>query len=321
MSDIFNNLWVEKYRPIKLEDMVLSDSVREYFVDAKRKQEIPNLMFSGQPGSGKSTLAKIIVKDILDCQYLYINASEESGVDTIRSKVITFAQTKSIDGKLKVVVLDEADGVSSVTGGSGRTSAQQALRNVMEEYTSNVRFILTCNYPYKIIPALHSRCQEFDLIPPFDACVQRCVNILKTENVKVDETNKKLLFDLIKAKYPDLRKTINTIQKNVINGELKITNVGCNLEFAEEVFNSIQIKKNINDIREHTIQNEVQFSNDYHQLLKDLFEVVYKKPIDFNKKRLILLCISNAMYTHQLVMDAEINYFACILQITELMEK
>lgn len=317
-SALFNNLWVEKYRPTKLEEIVLTEENRKFFEDIKKKQEMPHLMFSGNPGTGKTTLAKIIVNDILDCQYLYINASDESGVETIRSKVMNFAQTKSIDGKIKAVILDECDGLSSTSGSAGRTSAQQALRNIMEEYAGNTRFILTCNYPYKVIPALHSRCQEFDLTPPFEECVKRCVVILNSENIKVENGNRKKLFDLIKSKYPDLRRVINTLQKNVINGELKITDISDENSFAKEVFNKIVSKQDPITIREFIIQNEISFGNDYHQLLKDMFEVIFKTQLDFNKKRLMLLAISNAMYQHQIVMDTEINAFACILQITEL---
>jgi len=314
---MFDSLWVEKYRPSILDDLVLSEYNRKYFESLRKNQECPNLMLSGCPGIGKSTLAKILVNDILDCQELYINASEESGIDTIRSKVVGFSQTKSFDGKIKVVILDEVDGLSSVTGGTGRSSAQQALRNVMEEYAGNTRFILTCNYRYKVIPALHSRCQEFDLTPPFDDVVKRCVKILKAEGVKVENGDKKLLFDLIKSKYPDLRKIINVLQKSVINGKLYLVDNINNLEFAEDIFNKVVNKKDINNIREFYIQHEVQFGNDYHQLMKDFFEVVYSSGLEFNKKRALMLCISTAMYQHQIVMDAEINFYTCLLAISE----
>lgn len=318
-TSIFNNLLVEKYRPSKLEDLVLTEENRKYFEDIKRKQEIPNLMFSGSPGTGKTTLAKILVKDILDCQYMYINASDESGVDTIRSKVMSFAQTKSIDGKLKVVILDECDGLSATSGTAGRTSAQQALRNVMEEYTANTRFILTCNYPYKVIPALHSRCQTFDLTPPFEDCVKRCVEILNAENIKVENGNKKRLYDLLKSRYPDLRKMINTMQKNIINNELHITTTIDESSFAKEIFNKLVAKDNITTIREFIITNEISFSNDYHQLLKDLFEVIFNSTMEFNKKRTAMLFISESMYKHQIVMDTEINCFACLIAISEIL--
>jgi len=313
------NVWTEKYRPSKLEDIILSDENRAFFEQAAQKQEIPNLMFSGKPGTGKTTLAKIIVNDMLDCQYLYINASDETGIDTIRTKVMNFAQTRSIDGKLKIVILDEADGLSGVTGSAGKTSAQQALRNVMEEYLSTTRFILTCNYPYKVIPALHSRCQSFDLTPSFEGCVKKCVDILKIENIKVENGNKKLLQELIKSKYPDLRKIINTLQKSVINGELKITSTSGDSTLTREIMDMLIAKTNVEKIREFVINNELSFGNDYHQLLKDMFETVFNMQLEFNKKRQSLLCISSAMFQHQTVLDAEINAYACILSLSEIL--
>src|SRR6476469_5737122 len=151
---MFNDLWVEKYRPKTLDELVLDSDNRTYFNSLKGKQEIPNLLFLGPPGIGKTTLSKIIVKEILNCQYLYINASDESGIDTIRNKVKSFAQTRSMDGKVKICLLDECDHLSSVNSGLGNTNAQAALRNLMEEYSGTTRFILTGNYRHKIIPAL-----------------------------------------------------------------------------------------------------------------------------------------------------------------------
>ena len=284
------------------------------------KQEIPNLMFSGPAGIGKSSLAKILVNDVLDCQYLYINASDESGIDTIRTKVISFAQTMSLDGKIKVVILDEVDGLSSVQGGTGRTSAQQALRNVMEEYAGNTRFIMTCNYPYKVIPALHSRCQEFDLTPPFEESIKRIVHILKAEGVTVEGDNKQKLIELVKSKYPDIRKIINTIQKKIIKGKLVIGETSSDLAFAEEVFDRISSNRDVFELRKYIIQNEIQFDNDYHQLLKDVYEVIYNKNIEFNLKRQLLLCIGVSMYQNQLVLDTEINCYNCLLSISEILD-
>ena len=156
----FNSLWVEKYRPKTLEDFICTEANKDIIASFKNKEEIPNLLFTGTPGLGKTTLAKIIVNDILGCQYLYINASDENGIDTIRTKVTSFAQTKSIDGKIKVIILDEADGLS--------IDAQRVLRNTMEEFARITRFILTANYKYRVIPALQSRCQSLELTPPLE---------------------------------------------------------------------------------------------------------------------------------------------------------
>lgn len=317
----FSMLWVEKYRPSTLKEMVLSKENRSFFEDIALKKEIPHLLFTGDPGLGKTSLAKVLVRDVLDCQHLYINASDESGVDTIRNKVVNFAQTKSIDGKLKVVILDEVDGLSSVQAGAGKTSAQQALRNVMEEYSSNVRFILTANYVYKVIPALRSRCQEFDLTPPFDECAKRCIYILKKQKVTIIKESEDKISKLIKSCYPDLRKMINTLQKYTINNVLTIGEEASAAEFAQTIFDMLFVNKdNLEKIRKHIIKNEIQFNNDYQQLLRDLFETIFNSTLLFNIKRQAMLRVSEALYKHMIVLDKEINAYSCVLALSELIE-
>ena len=200
----FQNLWIEKYRPKVLGDIVLNSETRQIIDSFKLKSEIPNLLLIGIQGIGKTSLAKILVNDILNCQYLYINASDENGIDTIRNKVVGFAKTKSIDGNIKAIILDEVDGIS--------LEAQKALRNTMEEFSSNTRFILTGNFKHKIIQALQSRCQELNMVPPIESIAKRVLQILKAENIKYSESHKKSLVNLIKKLYPDLRKIINELQ-------------------------------------------------------------------------------------------------------------
>lgn len=315
---MFENLLIEKYRPVTLDDLVLTKENRKFFESLKNKQEIPNLLFLGPPGIGKSALSKIIVNSILDCQYLYINASDESGVDAIRSKVKNFAQTRSVDGKIKVCILDEADHLSTVTSGSGQTNAQAALRNLMEEYSATCRFILTGNYKHKIIPALQSRCQDFDLVPPVDDCIKRCAFILKSEGIKVDESEKPKLIELVRSIFPDLRKTINTLQKCTIDGELHIVKQADKKDFAEKVFKRVQEKFNVNDLRAYIITNEVLFDNNYHLLLQGLFNVIFDCDWAEDKKRLAMLTVSEGLYRNAFVMDKEINCFATILNLYEI---
>jgi DNA polymerase III delta prime subunit len=299
---MFQNLFVEKYRPKKLEDVVLTPEEKLYFEALKEKDEIPNLLFAGNPGTGKTTLSKIIATDILDCQYLYINASDENGIDTIRSKVIGFASTKSLDGKLKLVLFDECDALT--------LDSQKALRNVIEEYSHNTRFIFTCNYLFKIIPALQSRCQIFNLTPPLNGVLNRVVEVLKNEGITVPDTEKQKLVELVRSGYPDLRRILNDIQKFSYTGTLIIKDTQAK-NIAEKVVQKIRGKVTPHELRKFVIESEQEFSGDYHQLLKEMFEVLFKEDTDANR----LLIISEGMYKDAIVTDKEINWFSTCLKL------
>jgi DNA polymerase III delta prime subunit len=304
---MFTELFVERYRPKKLEDLVLSDEDLNFFTSLKDKKEIPNLLFAGSPGTGKTSLAKIIVNDILKCQYLYINASDENGIDTIRNKVIGFSQTKSFDGGIKIVLLDEADSIS--------LEGSKALRNVIEEYSENTRFIFTCNYLFKIIPALQSRCQIFNLVPPLDKVIGRVVSILKQENINVPVEEKPKLLELIRSGYPDIRRIVNDLQKFSFTGTLHISSNRAK-SVADKVIQKLNDKINITDIRKYVIESEQDFSGDYMQLLKEMFECVYNLPDSFVTKGIWLLTISEALYRDAIVIDKEINWFSCCLRLS-----
>ena len=299
----FDKIWVEKYRPTKLDDLILDD--KSLKIVSQFKDEIPNLLFVGSPGTGKTTLARIIVNDILGCNYLYINASDESGIDTIRHNITNFAQTKSFDGGVKVVVLDEADGLT--------TQAQAALRNTMETYAKYCRFILTANYKHKIIPALQSRCQSIDLKPVVEQAAKRCFNILKQENVKVSDEQKKKFVVLVKRLFPDLRKTINEIQKSVVDGELCIDSNGSDSELLKGVFEGI--KEDSLKVRKYLIENEDRFQGDYDTLLANLLDYIYDQPIDEFKKKQLITIIADHLYKSAFVVDKEINSFACLVAL------
>jgi replication factor C small subunit len=299
---MFQNLFVEKYRPRKLEDIVLTPEEQVYFESLKSKDEIPNLLFAGNPGTGKTTLSKIIATDILDCQYLYINASDENGIDTIRSKVIGFASTKSLDGKLKLVLFDECDALT--------LDSQKALRNVIEEYSHNTRFIFTCNYLFKIIPALQSRCQIFNLTPPLDGVLNRVVSILKNEGINVPNTEKQKLVELVRSGYPDMRRIINDVQKFSFTGSLIIKDNQAK-SIANKIIQKIQNNVSPSEIRKYVIEREQEFSSDYLQLLKEMFEVLFETNVPSNK----LLIVSEGMYKDAIVIDKEINWFSVCLQL------
>lgn len=305
----FNNLWVEKYRPKKLDDIVLTDETKKIIVSFKEKKEIPNLLLAGIQGIGKTSLAKIIVNDILGCQYLYINASDENGIDTIRNKVVSFSKTRSIDGNIKIVILDEVDGIS--------LEAQKALRNTMEEYSFNTRFILTCNFKHKIIHALLSRCQELNLVPPLEGIAKRLLFILKNENIVINDIHKKDLVVLIKKLYPDFRKIINEVQKFSTNGTLSIPNTTLNNDFIIKIFEHIQ-QKRTTVCRKLWIENEEKFQGDYINLLREFFNYSHENlNFNFEKNKKALLIISEHLYRSSFVVDQEINFFSCCLGLEE----
>ena len=304
---MFDSLFTEKYRPKTLTDLVLSDSNRKYFDSIT--DEIPNLLFVGTPGIGKTTLARILVNDILECQYLYINASDENGIDTIRSKVVGFAQTKSLDGKVKVVILDEADGIT--------IDGQRALRNTMEEYSSCTRFILTANYKHKIIPAIQSRTQFFDLNPPFDTVLKLIVGIIKQEGIKITEDQKSNFVNVVKQNYPDIRKIINSVQKATVKGIFEVNVALDSKEIVERIHTEIQ-SKNTFGLRKYLIENENEFQGDYHNLMKQYLNYVYDSSLDDNKKRQYIVTISDHMYKDVFVLDKEINAFACWVNLEKV---
>lgn len=301
----YNDLWVEKYRPTKLKDILLSEKTQAHFETLSG--DIPNMLFYGSPGTGKTTLAKIIVKDILKCQYLYINASDENGIDTIRNKVISFAQTRSMDGNKKVVILDEFCGTTG--------DAQRILRNVMEEYSESTRFILTTNYLNKIIEPIKSRCLLFKLNPEENAVLVRCAEILIKEKIKIDETQKKLLPKFVKDRYPDLRRTINDLQKFSVTDKLQILEDDVSLSFADNLFRKLLDKEPVLNLRKTVIENEKVFNNDYQQLMKSIFDLIYSSSLSEIQKKMVLLDLGEHMYRDNFVLDHEINFYCCLISI------
>jgi DNA polymerase III delta prime subunit len=299
----YDRLWVEKYRPKNLLDIVLEDKIKNDFLSLK--SDIPHLFFYGRSGTGKTSLSKIIIEDVLKCQYLYINASDESGIDTIRTKVINFSKTKSIDGQKKVIFLDEADGMSS--------SAMRILRNIMEEYAETTRFILTANYFEKIIEPIRSRCVVYNLQPPLKGYVKRCVDILKKENVKIPDLEE--LVSFIKERYPDFRRTVNDLQRSSINGSLELKSNNTALVFSEKIWKLIKTKTNSLNIRKIVIENEGAFDNDYQFLYRNLFDTIYNDTTitDIIKKE-VLFNLGEFCYRDNTVIDHEINFYCFLFE-------
>jgi len=301
------NLWIEKYRPRTLDEIVLAPEDRRFFEALKEKQEIPHLLYAGTPGVGKSSLAKIIINDVLSCDSLYINASDENGIDTIRGKIVGFARTKSFDGNIKVVLLDEVDGLSG--------ESMKALRNVMEEYADTCRFQMTCNYLFKVIEALRSRCQIINLIPPVEGVLQRVTEILKKENVVVPPAQKPLLLDHVKKNLPDMRRIINDIQKFSVTGTLEVRNNECS-GFAKAIVAKILCKEDVMKLRKEVIEGEKFFSSDYRHLMKLIFEELFNSSLNYEQKSNLLLIVSSAMEKDAFVIDKEINFFSMLVNLS-----
>jgi DNA polymerase III delta prime subunit len=292
-------VWVEKYRPKTIEEMILDERNLKFFSELT---EIPNnLLFVGPPGCGKTTLAKILANKFARYSYLYINASEEGNIDTVRNKIADFISVMSIDGSQKVVILNEACGVSLV--------AQQALRSIMEDYLDNVKFILTANYKNKLSEAIRSRCQEFTFEYTDRQVLQRVVQILKMEKIVVEVDSKDNLRKLIKQYSPDIRKTLNELQAACITGTFKYSNDSCS-NFAEDIKLDLNSGKNVFVIRQKVVDNSDKFGNDYHTLMKDLFNLYI---IEENLRAVVL--ISEYMFKHSQVLDPEVNFASLLFNL------
>jgi DNA polymerase III delta prime subunit len=301
-------LWVEKYRPSKIDGYVFRDNHQREQVQSWIKQgTIPHLLFSGNAGIGKTTLAKILFNEleINDLDILEINASRTNSVDDVRDKIVNFVQMIPF-GDFKVVLLDEADYLTP--------NAQAALRGVMEEYHTTARFILTCNYPNRIIPALHSRCQGFHIervdVNEFTA---RVATILVEENVEFDLDT---LDTFVKATYPDLRKCINMVQMNSMESKLHTPEKGdageqdYKIEMVE-LFKKGKIKEARKLVCGQARPEEME---EIYRWLYDNIAIFGDEP---TQEKAILI-IKQGLVDHTLVIDPEINLAATLIRLSHL---
>ena len=302
MSDIKNSLWVEKYRPSSLDSYIGNEHLRSKVKVYIESGDLPHLLLYGRAGTGKTTLAKLLVNNI-ECDYLYINASDENSVDVVRDKVKNFASTLGFK-EMKVIILDECDYITP--------NAQAALRNLMETFSKNCRFILTCNYVERIIDPIQSRCQVFGVTPPSKADVARQVSlILGMEEIKYDVDKIKILID---SGYPDIRRVINSAQRQVIDGVLDIDEKSViendyKLKLLEYLQKS-DMKNGFNSIRKLLADAKVRDYTDLYKLLYDELDSYAE-----GHKAGVILIIAEHQYMDTSVVDKEINVMSMIVKI------
>ena len=297
-----NTIWVEKYRPSNLNTYIGNEHLKSKVEIYLESGDIPHLLLYGKAGTGKTTLAKILVNNI-ECDYLYINASDENSVDTVRNKVRQFASTVGFKD-LKIIILDECDYITP--------NAQAALRNLMETFSKHCRFILTCNYVERIIDPIQSRCQSFQVIPPSKSEVAKHLhNILVQENVMDSMEDIKVLVD---SGYPDIRRVINSAQRNVVNGQLKLdTSSIIQNDYKLKLLKILETqdkKTAFKDIRQLLADNKI---TDF----ADLFRLLYDEVDGYGKGHVAecILIVARYELSDSQVVDKEINAMAMLIEL------
>jgi DNA polymerase III delta prime subunit len=302
MNSIEHSLWVESYRPQTLDEYIGNEHLKSKVKVYLESGDIPHLLLFGRAGGGKTTLAKLLVNNI-DCDYLYINASDENSVDVVREKVKNFASTLGFKD-MKVIILDECDYITP--------NAQAALRNLMETFSKNCRFILTCNYVERIIDPIQSRCQSFQIIPPDRKQVaQHLASILSNESIEYELTD---IATIVNSGYPDIRRVINGSQRQVVNGKLVID---------ENTITQSDYKTKVLEIL--TTQDKKSAFQNIRQLLadskvtdfSDLFRLMFDTVDDWGKGHIAecILILSKYQQSDAVVVDKEINVMAMFVEL------
>tara|TARA_R110002072_G_scaffold214487_1_gene371742 strand:+ start:58 stop:969 length:912 start_codon:yes stop_codon:yes gene_type:complete len=296
MASSDNSLLVEKYRPSTLENYVGNENIKKSIAKYLDQNDIQNLIFYGPAGTGKTTLAKIIVKN-LDCDHLYINASDERGIETIRDKVQGFASVASFK-PLKVVILDEADFLT--------IQAQASLRNIIETFSRTTRFIMTCNFVERIIDPLQSRCHVLKIVPPTKKDVARHLAwVLDQEKIRYEMQD---LVPLINQYYPDLRKCINTIQLSTMDNDLRLDqSILVSSNYIDKIINELSNKADFKTVRQIIADANV---DDFDELFKSL----YDKASEYlpGKEGTATILINEHQYKANFRIDKEINTMSLI---------
>ena len=300
-------LWVEKYRPKDIRSCILPKELQTTLAEFISNGDIPNCILSGGPGVGKTTAAKAML-DELGLTYMFINGSEESGIDVLRTKIKNFASTVSLHGGRKYLILDEADYLNP-------QSTQPALRGFIEEFHKNCGFILTCNYKNRLIPPLHSRCSVIDFTIPNSEKIKlaekffkRAMNILKEENIKFEP---KVVSEVIMKFFPDWRRVLNELQRYSVSG---IIDAGILVNISDvnikELMHSMK-NKEFTNVRKWVVDN---LDNDTSCLLRNVYDNLYDF-VDGNSIPHVVVILGEYQYKAAFVADQEINTLACLTEI------
>ena len=303
-----NSLFVERYRSKTLDEYIGNEQLKQIVSQYINNNDIQNLLLYGTPGTGKTTLAKLIVNNI-NCDFLYINASDERGIDTIRDKVQGFASSASFK-PLKIIILDEADFLT--------IQAQASLRNIIETYSRTTRFILTCNYLERIIDPLQSRCQVLKITPPSKKEVaQHIANVLDQEDISYENFN---IAFIVNKHYPDIRKILNTCQVNTVDGELVVdTSILTSSNYKDAILKELKApsKNSFKNIRQTLADSNL---DDFEEIYRFLYDNLDEYGKDDLTKVSIIIEIENYMYHANFRIDKEINVMALICSILKTIQ-
>lgn len=304
MSNEF--LWVEKYRPVKVDDCILEPKLKNTFQKIIESGEVPNMLFSGSAGLGKTTVARAICNE-LDLDHIVINGSEEGNIDTLRGKIKQFASTVSLQGGIKVVILDEADYLNP-------QSTQPALRGFIEEFSNNCRFILTCNFKNRIIEPLHSRCGVYDFNVGDKATLcgefmTRCQKILLDEGVTLHKPQ--VLADVIMKFFPDWRRVLNELQRYSMTGSI---DEGIMINVSDQNYDELFLclkNKDFKTMRKWVVNN---IDTDASAIFRSIYDRMTDKIAPASIPQLVLI-LADYQYKNAFVADHELNVVACLTEV------
>ena len=300
-------LWVEKYRPSDIASCVLPDRIEQTFQDIVKAEQVPNMILTGGAGCGKTTVARALCRE-MELDMMFVNASDESGIDVLRTKIRNFASTVSLNGGNKIVILDEADYLNP-------SSTQPALRGFMEEFAANCRFILTCNFKNRIIEPLHSRCCVVDFrIAPRERqmiaskFLKRGRDILTLEGVEFSD---RVVAELIMRNFPDFRKTLNELQRYSSNGKIDAGVLAATGDIGMDVLVKALKTRNFNEIRRWVVENG---DKDTTHVFRKIYDGLQESLTTDSIPQAVLV-LADYQYKAAFAADQEINLTACLISL------